>query len=111
MAGGASSFGGAQAGGEGGVWGSEGGARSAGGAGGAGGGLREAGGLRARLAHLLESSTEYDAAKLLERVRASPGVLPDETVLMARLGLHREALTKLVHRSKDMHAAKVGWRV
>lgn len=46
-----------------------------------------------------------DADGLLSMVREVPSALADHTVLMARRGLHSEALRGLVYERRDLHAA------
>ncbi|KAL1528933.1 hypothetical protein AB1Y20_010255 [Prymnesium parvum] len=61
---------------------------------------------RARLEQLLESTDVYDAAEILRRVSECPAALDDTSVLMARLGLHREALLSLVHGKRALDRAR-----
>jgi hypothetical protein len=65
----------------------------------------EAAALRAKLVALLESRQTCDADRLLRMVREVPSALADHTVLMARRGLHAEALHALVYERHDLTAA------
>ena len=66
----------------------------------------EAGEVQLKLQRLLHESATYDSCALLRSVREVPAALPDHSVLMARQGLHREALSQLVHARRDLPAAR-----